>query len=362
MITSFASAPVSVEKELTFFAFDDHSIPLRDNLYLTLKQVEKHPENPVLRKGPMGAHDETGCIIYGTVLSIDGKLRMWYMPQHEKHVSGKPPGRPMSYAESTDGVHWKKPNLGLVSWNGSKDNNICRVEPSKWYTDDYNSIIYEPEDPNPERRYKMAFRSRAHHRYVRSFGVDPDRNPGGMASVMVAATSSDGLRWKVVQPDRITIPEYLESSGLYKFNGCYYVFGQQNPPRVWLPDGRRCGRVMSVFQSFDFENWTTAKSVGFIRPGYVSKPSSEGEEIHMAAGLWNRQNVLVGLYGMWHGAPAPTDKEYFTLHNVRIDLGLVVSNDGLHYREPIPDFAVIPRSNSSQWDSIGLTPSITSLR
>ena len=28
------------------------------------------------------------------------------------------------YAESKDGVHWTKPNLGLFEWNGSKENNI----------------------------------------------------------------------------------------------------------------------------------------------------------------------------------------------------------------------------------------------
>ena len=28
------------------------------------------------------------------------------------------------YAESKDGIHWKKPELGLVEFNGSKANNI----------------------------------------------------------------------------------------------------------------------------------------------------------------------------------------------------------------------------------------------
>jgi hypothetical protein len=74
--------------------------------------------------------------------------------------------------------------------------------------------------------------------------------------------------------------------------------------------------------------------------------TSQGEEIHMAAGLWNRGNVLVGLYGMWHGAE--------DLRDVRIDLGLAVSNDGLHFREPVPGFAAVPRGGRSEWDHIGL--------
>ena len=39
--------------DVTFFAFDDHAVPWRDNLRLTLVQAEKHPANPVLRCGPI---------------------------------------------------------------------------------------------------------------------------------------------------------------------------------------------------------------------------------------------------------------------------------------------------------------------
>ena len=30
----------------------------------------------------------------------------------------------IGYCESTDGVHWEKPELGLVDFNGSQANNI----------------------------------------------------------------------------------------------------------------------------------------------------------------------------------------------------------------------------------------------
>ena len=40
---------------------------------------------------------------------------------------------------------------------------------------------------------------------------------------------------------------------------------------------------------------------------------------------------------------------------MRIDLGLVVSNDGIHFREPVPDFKIIPRGKEGKdWDSISL--------
>jgi hypothetical protein len=60
----------------------------------------------------------------------DGELyRMYYRGLHYRH-SG-PPAQALAdhpwflcYAESDDGIHWRKPNLGLFEFNGSKDNNI----------------------------------------------------------------------------------------------------------------------------------------------------------------------------------------------------------------------------------------------
>ena len=54
-------------EERALFAFDDHSIPWRHNLKVTLVQADKHPDNPVLRRGPKGAPDHGHAILYGTV-------------------------------------------------------------------------------------------------------------------------------------------------------------------------------------------------------------------------------------------------------------------------------------------------------
>ncbi len=60
----------------------------------------------------------------------DGKLyRMYYRGLHYRH-SGPPaqalPDHPwnLCYAESDDGLHWRRPKLGICEFNGSKDNNI----------------------------------------------------------------------------------------------------------------------------------------------------------------------------------------------------------------------------------------------
>lgn len=182
---TYAGAPILVRDEAVLFAFDDHSIPLQNNLFLTLKQVQKHPESPVLLKGPEGAPDDRGPQLYGSVLSVDGKLRMWYMGLAKEPVTASGYATfPCCYAESDDGVHWVKPNLGLVEWRGSRDNNICFLGAGKWPIHDCASVMHDPEDPDQERRYKMTYISRAPASTVAGGGT---RRP-------VLAASGDGHR------------------------------------------------------------------------------------------------------------------------------------------------------------------------
>src|SRR3954469_1794739 len=149
--------------EQVLFAFDDVSIPWRDNLKLTMVQAQKHPDNPVLRHGPQGAPDHGHAVMYGSVLHIDGKFRMWYLGMIQTIIErGNAPGwwRPMCYAESDDGVHWTKPELGLEELNGSKKNNICLIEGevfSLTRVNDFLTVIHDPADPDPARRYKCAY-------------------------------------------------------------------------------------------------------------------------------------------------------------------------------------------------------------
>ena len=46
-------------------------------------------------------------------------------------------------------------------------------------------------------------------------------------------------------------------------------------------------------------------------------------------------NVCVGLYCIWHNVSFPTPDDWFGKGTTSGDFGLVVSNDGLHFREPV---------------------------
>jgi hypothetical protein len=179
--------------------------------------------------------------------------------------------------------------------------------------------LYEPDDPDPQRRFKMVYETHG-------------RNPAhGMRAEYNVAFSEDGRRWT----ERPVVPHELscEMGGVTKFNGLYHVCAQSGGGHFGPP------RKLETFVSADFEHWLAADCMGFMRGNIPPRPMvyepHVGEQVHLGAGLWNRGNVIIGIYGMWHGHPS-NDRRL-----VIIDLGLVVSNDALHYREPIPDFRII---------------------
>ncbi len=97
--------------------------------------------------------------------------------------------------------------------------------------------------------------------------------------------------------------------------------------------------------SYDFEHWTDATALSFERQGgEIPLPwrGNAGEQVHTGASLWNRGNVIIGFYGMWHGDPSD-DRRMVTM-----DLGLVVSNDALHFKEPVPDFRIIAANEEGE--------------
>jgi hypothetical protein len=134
-------------------------------------------------------------------------------------------------------------------------------------------------------------------------------------------------------------------SGLYRFNGMYHVTGQCGPGLHGVHDFS--GRIVLIHRSADFIHWSTAANIGFMREGqHNSFVSGEGEESHEGVSVWNRGNVLLGLYGLWHGAKEWKDRT--------IDLGLLMSNDGVHFREPAREWTFLERGEDGAWDQGGL--------
>jgi hypothetical protein len=350
---------LAAAQECVLFAFDEQAIPWHFNTKVTLHSATKHPANPVLRKGPPGAPDHGHAILYGNVMHDGAKFRMWYLGMIESSLKewAQNRWRPMCYAESKDGITWTKPDLGLVEIAGSKHNNACLIEGdphSLTRLDDFLCVLHEPDAPDPTQRYKCVFVAHVPFADVKG-GRAKIGPPAENWQALVTATSPDGLRWKVVgdRPANAGGVRF-EVSGLTKHDGFYYASGQLVKPWTWRRDGREIDRVMMVYRSSDFKNWEQATALSFARGGQLITDPIAGQQTHMGAGLWNRGNVILGLYGMWQDGPKERPKGARLSYGVTADLGLILSHDAIHYHEPLPDHRVLTHDAQS-WDSHALT-------
>src|SRR6478672_3708630 len=129
-------------------------------------------------------------------------------------------------------------------------------------------------------------------------------------------------------------------------DGMYYACGQ-NAMNATQPFH---GRVVRMYRSPDFAHWSQTSSIGFVRePQHtVLGPgrSLEAEQCHEGISVWNRRNILLGVVGRWHGA-----KEW---KDITIDLGFVVSNDGVKFREPSHEWTFLKRGEDGAWDQGGV--------
>lgn len=298
---------------IVLFPFDDFSIPFQHGVGLTLQgRVAGHGTKPVVPLGEEGAHDSLWIAFYGTVIEVQGELWMWYLGQGPD----EPWHQRVCFAKSLDGRHWQKPDLGLVDYHGNKRNNLVAMGEDMHVQ--ACVVFHDPDDPSPSRHFKMAFETRKH------------------GSHLSVAYSADGLTWQ--ESPNNPVGGWFEMGGGTKIDGCFYLAGQGGKHDVGI-------RQLSTAASYDFENWAEATCAGLRRSNVSPKSSvsgkNDGEQVHLGAALWNRGNVIVGLYGKWNGHPS-NDRRMLTM-----DLGLAVSNDALHYKEPVPDFPMVSAAEDS---------------
>lgn len=306
--------PAPMTGEAVLFAFDELSFQPSESVEMQLivgTPLDKFCVEP----GPPGSHDERVCY-YGSVVRVGEKdFRMWYLGVNDnKGWNGKRGCWHFCYATSKNGVNWTKPELGLVEFEGSKANNIVDFPIGPYDIHEPVVVLYDPEDPNPERRFKMLF----------------EHYPSPLWGT---AASPDGLRWKLLTNEKLK--PWFEMSGVTRYRGRYYVAGQGGFPQPG-PDSRRMG----IFVSDDFVKWEFA-GIGLDRCPKSQPPNSQNlyyPQIHLGAGLCNRGNVILGVYGKWNGVPKDKDPK---TGNMLGDLGLAISHDAVHFSEPIPDFAFI---------------------
>ncbi len=223
--------------------------------------------HPVPREVVM-EHDEpwegTGCG-YHSIFHDGEKYRMYYKAWHLEVSKGKlNTGRhPLycCYAESDDGIQWRKPELGIVEYHGSKKNNITMASGpvGKLKVDPGHPAVFKDENPavKPDARYKAIFRSSGKR------GLLPFKSP-------------DGLHWSPMTDEPIlgglgafdsqNLAFWDPTLGKYRAYWRIFTAGKITD-KEWKPAGHRAIRTAV---SDDLVKWTDVKDLT-----YVDSPSEQ---------------------------------------------------------------------------------------
>ena len=184
---------------------------------------------------------------YITVLKDGDRYRMYYR--------GTPEARQgldievTCYAESDDGIHWTKPNLGLFEVRDTKQNNVVLAR--HWACHNFAPML----DANPrapaDQRYKAMGRSNNQGKTI-----------DGKKYGLIAFASPDGIHWRELKEQPVITRGAFDSQNVSFWSaseGCYVCYF-----RVYVNDMstsmnmRWIGRTTSK----DFLNWSRPVNLG----------------------------------------------------------------------------------------------------
>jgi hypothetical protein len=168
---------------------------------------------------------------YHTVLKDGDICRMYYRGWGHADTRNKQlHPAVVCYAESSDGINWKRPSLGLVEFNGSKDNNIVL---SEFGTHNFTPFKDTNSDCPAAALYKAV---------ARGEGRDKRR--------LFAFQSPDAIHWRLMQPEPILKQGAFDSQNLAFWDSLRKEY------RCYFRDFRDGRRDIKTATSKDFIHWT----------------------------------------------------------------------------------------------------------
>jgi len=190
----------------------------------------------------------------------DGDLfRMYYQAWHfatvddhgKAKLAGGAPVR-IGYIESDDGIHWRRPSLGLIEFGGSRDNNIVFTGIGKDNMGVHGFAPFKDSHPGcpPESRYK-ALGANELEWPLKLYGLH----------------SPDGLRWSLIQPEPVMTEGTFDSQNLAFWDG------ERGEYRAYIRhvSGDFFRGIMTC-TSRDFIHWT--------KPEWLEYPGMPAEQLY----------------------------------------------------------------------------------
>ena len=283
-------------------------------------------------------HDEawegTGCG-YHSVFRDGDLYRMYYKAWHLRVSEGKLDGgaHPLycCYAESDDGIHWRKPHLHQHTFAGEKANNIVITSGviGDLHVDAGHPAVFKDANPAApaDARYKAILRS---------------SKPNGL----IVFQSPDGVRWSPFHDAPILrLQGAFDSQNLAfwdpnigKYRGYWRVFTEGTiTDKLWKPAGYRAIRTAV---SDDLVQWKQATNLSYVDSPdaqlYTNAVQTYHRAPHVLLGFPTRY-IDRGPSATMEALPDAANRRLRASSNARYGYALtdglfMTSRDGVHFK------------------------------
>ena len=236
------------------------------------------------------------------------------------------------YAESNDGINWRKPNIGLFNFEGSKNNNIVlasgEIGGLQLNMGD-NATMFKDENPDaaPDARYKAV--------------VCADGGISGKPRGLFAFKSSDAIHWLPMSKEPVITQGAFDSqnvafwdnnNGVYRAYWRYFDRGTSTNPYVGV-------RSIRTATSKDFINWSQITDVIYADnlsiELYTNQIKNYYRAPHLLIGIPTRY-IERGWSPSMQALPELEHRKLRSSHNLRYgtaltDAMLMTSRDGIQF-------------------------------
>ena len=263
---------------------------------------------------------EAGGVVYIQVFKDGDIYKMFYKGTPSFHNTEDTYGM-LCYAESRDGINWERKNLGLVEYNGSKDNNIILTSQmlfggdnsfiekycetleaakylprEKWISslttadsknlDTFTICMDTNPDCPPDEKFKAFSPLRRAYNYdMNEVPVPPVANRAKWKGVLYAFKSPDGIHWERLQDDPVM--------GFGAYDSMNLSFWDEERKQYWAyvrgfhtgykADGRETNiRDVRWCVSKDYRNWTEGEVITFADGKDVPLYTSAAQQYPLA--------------------------------------------------------------------------------
>lgn len=211
---------------------DDEFVAKSSNLKREIQRPIRHEQNPLIRQEH--PWEERMIEIYGTVLFDADRdvFRCWYLGAGKDEGVFDTPEGPVTveyyqcYAESNDGIHWKKPLSAARKFGKFERHNVV-IPGGHGF-----SVLATPDDPDPRRKFRGGGGA--------NFGFSPD-----------------GLDWTLGNW-RNAIGKNDTGTSLVRWKDEYLAFVRY---QIKDPKWPAVMRGVGLSTSADFENWSPKQLV-----------------------------------------------------------------------------------------------------